>query len=275
MGTVCSTDDASGADPPLGLAANNPYASGRGGGGGALRLQYVTVIMFVDKRNGLHSFLAEYLCRRLLQTQSGYACSESALSGAAFTNSRNASAPLVLVGSRGLEIDDSSAGDNAAGEGNGVSREDSDVEPDAYGARILTEKYAIPEFALAGFKREKLSCERDPDVMAARAGKQVVRLTDGEMTQIKSAATLLGVDPERAQFRGRFLVYTFSDEDQVEIERAFPDMTSNFSSCTLRKLIAGQDVPFPKAGDEVQYERLARRFLYGPIGDMLSNRVED
>ena len=103
----------------------------------------------------------------------------------------------------------------------------------------------------------------------------MVRLTDNEMAQVKNAATLLGVDPEKTQFRGRFLVYTFSEADQAAIESAFPQMTSNFSSCTLRTLIAGQDVPFPKAGNEVQYERLARRFLYGPIGDMLSNRVED
>ena len=55
MGTVCSTDDAG--PPHLGMSANNPYATG--GGGGGMRLQYVTVIMFVDQSNGLHSFLAE------------------------------------------------------------------------------------------------------------------------------------------------------------------------------------------------------------------------
>ena len=54
MGTVCSTDDAG--PPHLGMSANNPYATG---GGGGMRLQYVTVIMFVDQSNGLHSFLAE------------------------------------------------------------------------------------------------------------------------------------------------------------------------------------------------------------------------
>lgn len=244
-----------------------------------MRLQYVTVIMFVDKSNGLHSFLAEYLCRRLLQTQSGYACSESALCGAAFTNSRNPSAPLVLVGSRGLEVEQDVGGETVAGQvpggEQGGDASSSSSTPDADGARVLVEKYAIPEFALSGFSREKLTCHSDPDNIAAASGKQVVALTDGEMAQVKNAASLLGVDPDKAQFRGRFLVYTFSEDDQTAIERAFPDMTSNFSSCTLRTLIAGQDVPFPKAGNEVQYERLARRFLYGPIGDMLSNRVED
>ena len=126
---MCSTDDAG--PPRLGPSANNPYASSPSGG---VRMQYVTVIMFVDRSNGLHSFLAEYLCRRLLQTQSGYACSESALCGAAFTNSRNPSAPLVLVGSRGLEVE---AEVEREGGGGDESDEKAAGSHDPDGARVL------------------------------------------------------------------------------------------------------------------------------------------